>query len=96
MYKNLNYTDKVCCWQWHRNRDDSLETIEKNFETNQIVENYANGRCDSLKCNNKSFMLDSTKQNRKLFFFDDCAYRISECRFYEIDGTRWRKDAGIL
>lgn len=49
MHQNLDYTDKICCWQWHQNRDDSLETIEKDFETNQIIENYAIGRIDSLQ-----------------------------------------------
>lgn len=76
MYKNLNYTEKVCCWQWYRNRDDSLETIEKNFQTNQIVENYASGRCDSLKCNNKSceyvrFHEAKSKVSFRAFDFDD-------------------------
>lgn len=48
MYKNLNHTAEVCCWQWYQNREDLLETIEKDYETNQIIENYANGRTDSL------------------------------------------------
>lgn len=50
MFENLDYTVEICCWQWHRNREDSLETIEKDFETNKIIENYANGRTDSLRC----------------------------------------------
>lgn len=71
IYKNLNYTEKVCCWQWYQNRDDSLETIEKNFQTNQIIENYANGRTDSLKRNkNHIYIYNSTK--RKESFFNDC------------------------
>lgn len=48
-YKNLNHTDELCCWQWYQNREDLLETIEKDFETNQIIENYINGRTDSLR-----------------------------------------------
>lgn len=50
MYENLEHTGEICCWQWHCNREDSLKTIEKDFETNQIIENYANGRADSLRC----------------------------------------------
>lgn len=48
-YKNLDHTDEIVCWEWFRNREDSLETVEKDFETNQIIENYANGRSDSLR-----------------------------------------------
>lgn len=95
MYKNLDYTEKVCCWQWHRNRDDLLETIEKNFQTNQIVEKYASGRCDSLKCNNTShiYMLNSTKRNRKCIWCWWLLFcRISKCigftRSMERDGEK--------
>lgn len=48
-YKSLDHTNEVCCWQWYQNREDLLETIEKDFETNQIIENYANDRTDSLR-----------------------------------------------
>lgn len=48
-YKNLNYTEEIAYWQWYHNREDLLELIEKDFETNQIIENYASGRIDSLK-----------------------------------------------
>lgn len=51
LFKNLNHTDEIACWQWYRNRKDLLETIEKDFETNQIIENYGNGRADSMRCN---------------------------------------------
>lgn len=47
-YKNLNHTDEIVCWQWYRNREDSLEIVEKDFETNRIIENYGSGRSDSL------------------------------------------------
>lgn len=56
MYENLNHTNEMCCWQWYRNREDSLETIEKDFETNQIIENYMNGRTDSLRCKYPSML----------------------------------------
>lgn len=73
IYKNLNYTEKVCCWQWYQNRDDSLETIEKNFQTNQIIENYVNGRTDSLKCNKNHNIMPHLnglipRTNMELFF----------------------------
>lgn len=47
-YKNLDHTDEIACWQWYRNREDALELVEKDFETNQIIENYAIGRPDAL------------------------------------------------
>lgn len=49
LYKNLDHTDAIVCWQMYRNRDDSLESMEMDFETNQIIENYASGRSDSLR-----------------------------------------------
>lgn len=51
LFKNLNHTDEIASWQWYRNREDLLETIENDFETNQITEQYTNGRTDSLRCN---------------------------------------------
>lgn len=89
MYKNLNYTEKVCCWQWYRNREDSLETIEKNFQTNQIIENYANGRTDSLKCNKNH--VEIPRREKKVFFstFDFRLFsRIGFTRSMERDGEK--------
>lgn len=48
-YKNLDYTEEIACWQWHHNREDLLEMIEKDLETNQIIENYAIDRLDYLQ-----------------------------------------------
>ncbi|XP_031633973.1 coiled-coil domain-containing protein lobo [Contarinia nasturtii] len=61
LYKNLDHTDEITCWQWYCNREDSLESVEKDFETNQIIENYANGRPDSLRRFTRSMERDGEK-----------------------------------
>lgn len=48
LYKNLDYTDEIGIWQWYRNREDLLESIEKDFEKKEIIETYSIGRSDSL------------------------------------------------
>lgn len=83
-YKNLNYTDEIACWQWHRNREDSLETIEKDFETNQIIENYATGRSDSLRRKYLNCILCFDWFFCVIFFFFYDFGRFY--RFHKIDG----------
>lgn len=48
VYKNLNYTEATNVWQWFRNRDDSLELMEKDFQSKKIIEKYRNERSDGL------------------------------------------------
>lgn len=48
VFKNLDYTEQTNLWQWLRNRDDSLELIEKDFQTKKIIETYRNERSDGL------------------------------------------------
>lgn len=38
-------------WQWYRNRDDFLESIETDYEARIIYESYGFGRPDSLRRN---------------------------------------------
>lgn len=48
VFKNLDYTEETNLWQWFRNRDDSLELMEKDFQTKKIIETYGNERSDGL------------------------------------------------
>lgn len=94
-YTNLNYTDEIACWQWYRNREDSLETIEKDFETNQIIENYATGRSDSLRrkylnCIFRHFFCVCVFLCGVSFYFGRF------CRFHKIYGWRRWKNVRIL
>lgn len=49
-FDDLEYTDELKCWEWYQQRKDRLNRIEYDFKANTIVEYYANGRNDYLKC----------------------------------------------
>lgn len=52
LYSELDYSGATVMWQWYRNRDDFLESIETDFEAGITYESYGTGRPDSLRRNN--------------------------------------------
>lgn len=49
-FDDLEYTDELKCWEWYQQRKDRLTHIEYDLKANAIVEHYATGRNDYLKC----------------------------------------------
>lgn len=50
VFHDLDYSDEKISWRWYRNREDLLDSVEKDNVTKQIIENYANYRPDFLRC----------------------------------------------
>lgn len=49
-FAGLDYENELMCWEWYQQRKDRLNQIEYDLKEGTIVEYYANGRSDYLKC----------------------------------------------
>lgn len=88
LYKNLDYSDEIAIWQWYQNREDLLETIEKDFERREIIETYCVGRSDSLY---RKYFRRTKKSTNFCYQIFILIYR-----FDKINGKRRRKDIHLL
>ncbi|XP_055529114.1 coiled-coil domain-containing protein lobo [Wyeomyia smithii] len=75
LYETLEYENPTTRWEWYINRDDLLEMIKHDYESQETEETFAKGRSDSLRMLQRS---SAANRECKLSFFSQ--YRFDSLR----------------
>ncbi|CRK88918.1 CLUMA_CG002622, isoform A [Clunio marinus] len=49
LYETLEYENPHTVFEWYKNRDDLMKSVNRNLKTGEVIEEFHKGRCDSLK-----------------------------------------------